>query len=507
MDATAGVFSHEGSLADLPEQFVLGRDPLVPGGWTNRTIGEWRLGHHPTLPCITVSTSEDAEIGVILGYPITEEGRLLRSSDRFLSKRDGRGFRRGLETLGGRFIGILLEGPTPQAVLDPFGTLSAVFAPGPGVLASTPSLIPYGSETRYRASLARRLQLPASNAMYPFSLTPRHGVWRLLPNHALDLTRWESIRVWPEKSLDLTTAWPEAVEALSQVAKTNLRGVSDAYPCYLPLTGGWDSRMLLACSRGLGLDLVTYTLALPDCTASIDLEIARGLAKQAGLDHETVAWVSPLEADLEEWIFRTGGSTGEERGWRAATTLRQLDPGRVNLYGNIGDLTRGLYCYWQEDDRPETIVTPERLVEGRLWSGSPVCLDEVARWLAGLTDLTSFQVLDLFYAEQRMGGWGGIWPYAEFRGPGFAFFPFCHKEVLRGLMSLAPERRSLDEVPRALIQEEWPELLRWPVNQLPFVRRARRAGSVRARRLTTNVLNAASRAFRSGLRTESPPSG
>jgi hypothetical protein len=479
----------------------------MPSGWRHRRIGEWRLVHHPTLPRIPVARWDGAEIGVLLGYPITEEGRLLQAGDRFSSSQDGPAFRRDLETLGGRFVGVLLESQSPQALPDPFGTLSTVFAPELGTLASTPSLIPYGPETRYREALVRRLQLPASNAMYPFSLTPRHGIRRLLPNHALDLTRWESIRVWPEKRMEGTTSLPEAVATVSRVARTNIRGVSEAYPCYLPLTGGWDSRILLACSRRLDVDLVAYTLALPDYRASIDVEIARALARQARIPHQTVGWVPPLESELEEWIFKTGWSAGEERGWQATTTMGQLDPRRVSLYGNIGDLTRGFHCFWWEDDQPDTPVIPERLAAECLCPDSLVCVGEAARWLAGLPDLTTHQVLDLFYTEQRMGGWGGIWPYAEFRGPGFVLFPLCHREVLRSLMSLPPDIRASDQVPRAVIQEEWPELLRWPVNQLPLVRRAQRAGLARIRMLSNTVLNSARRAFRAGWGPAGPPAG
>jgi hypothetical protein len=66
-------------------------------------------------------------------------------------------------------------------------------------------------------------------------------------------------------------------------------------------------------------------------------------------------------------------------------------------------------------------------------------------------------------------------------------------------MSLPREIRRSDGVPRAVIQREWPELLRWPVNQLSLLRRARRAGLVRIRRLSDSVQSAAVRAFSSNL--------
>lgn len=97
-------------------------------------------------------------------------------------------------------------------------------------------------------------------------------------------------------------------------------------------------------------------------------------------------------------------------------------------------------------------------------SASPVVLRQLEHWIehAGTTD--ALQLLDMFYLENRIGSWGGVFPYAEYYGPGFTIFPMCHREIIDEMASLPEQTRRDETFNRDVIAREWPNLLEWPFN-------------------------------------------
>jgi hypothetical protein len=82
-----------------------------------------------------------------------------------------------------------------------------------------------------------------------------------------------------------------------------------------------------------------------------------------------------------------------------------------------------------------------------------------------------------------MGKWAGIWPYADYAGPGFVLFPMSHREIIRRMVSLPVDMRRSGGLQRAVIERQCPELLAWPFNQEYGYRRVHRALERRAKRL------------------------
>jgi len=494
----------------------------VPDGWSSERIGDWVLGRHPSLPGIRLFGDDDRIVGWFLGYPIDGKGKLWNGQEimrvpgvaAFTATR----MEEFVYSFGGRFLAALIDVPEPRLYLDPCGSLGIVYCAHREVVASTPNLIPYDGQTRDRVDLAREIGIPNTNAMYPLTLTPRHNVERLIPNHYLDLSNWWSVRHWPSRPLRCDGSVEEAVTAVAEIVKRHIAAITSHIPTYLRLTSGGDSRMLLACSRNVADRLELFTVPIPDDGGYIDVAIARKIAKRFRLPHFVPKYQRSKPEDLERFMYRIGYSTGELRGWQSTTMFQEADPGYAQLDGAIGALERGIW--YRIGETESTRITPERLLEC-CWGvpQSELTLAPMRQWLETIPATDALQVLDLFYLEQRLGCWAGVLPYAEGCDPGFVIYPMCHREIITRMLSLPTQYRLLGfheyEVHhsrgtppfmKAIVEREWPELLAWPFNEpvgfmrLPLAaRHARRRLSFLADRARRGFAHQAGRASK-GLR-------
>lgn len=474
--------AEQGSVAELCEQFILSQTSEAPDAFDTDRLGPWTLATHPTLPIVAIrevdarpgERPDAARLGWLLGYPVTSEGRLLRAGAT-VTVPAGDDPLELVESLGGRFLAVFVNGANPAIYTDAAASYGSVFSASLRIAASTPGLIPYAETTGDRVGLIELLGVPQTNSMYPLALTPRHDVCQLLPNHHLDLHTWTMVRHGPRWQERGSVAVDDSVSRIAELIKRHIAAVMDAYPCYLPLTAGSDSRMLLACARERRAELGTYTLRIPDLSGSNDVRVASRISAGIGVPHLKVSMPKLDPDDLTMWLYRTSCGVGEPRGMRAATALRTLDRSRVHLGGNIGDLAHNEY--WATVDENASSVTIEQLalhavasVTGGLDAGqrraaeSTEVLGEIERWRDSAGAPDDLALLDLLYVENRLGCWAGIWPYAQFFGPGFMFFPMCHREIIDLMLFLPEAVRRSGELNTLVIRQEWPELLERPFN-------------------------------------------
>jgi hypothetical protein len=408
----------------------------------------------------------DRPVGWMLGYPISEEGGLLADGEAHLvptrAMASPVSFEGFVYAFGGRFAVVLLDGHDPRFYLDPCGSLSAVYCAQQRSVASTSNRSPYRAHTRDRLELEQALGIPYTEGMYPLTMTSRYGVERILPNHYLDLRDWQTVRHWPTQPLAEAASVQEAIAEIATILKRQIAAIVARTPTYLPLTAGQDSRMLLACGRELSDRLELFTRDMGDERGALDCDTARRIARRFGLRHRVVANEKATEEDREEYMFRISYSTSEFRGWQSATMLRRLPDGHALLIGCAGEVARGYY--WQRHDSETTVISPQRLLGYCLCPLEQEPLALMGNWLDTVPALNAFEVLDLFFVEQDLGGWAGILPYAEC-DPGSWVFPLCHRRILENMLSLPAWYRRAGEMPQDVIAQEWPELLAWPINR------------------------------------------
>ena len=458
---------------DLPGQFLLCRsESHVPLGWATREAGGWVLASHPKLPVIEVGAADSEPMGWVLGYPIHPNGRLLSSGEQVsfgaAAARSVAEFERSLYAFGGRFVAVYLTPQTSRVYLDPCGALAVVFCNEEGIVASSPVLVPYSEKTKDNVELIQATGIPERDGWYPFGLTPRHGIERLMPNHYLDLTTWQPIRHWPTADqLTVTKDISETVSKIASILERNIAAITTR-PVYMSLTSGHHTRMLLACGRPY-LDRISFfTIPLPhDAQASLDCDVARRLAKRFGLDYVRLRWEAPSSTDLRQWLYRTGACVAG-RTWRTVRTLWQLDPARGIFSGISGSIGQPNYRHAADFDRRPFSVA--ELLHRISMPAIPEIYDRTHRWLSALPVNNPLWVLDFVHLEQKGGCWAGPQEYGHVHTE-FILSPYCHREIVQLMLSLPHEYRWRKELSRDLLRSRWPELLELPFNSPVGLRR------------------------------------
>jgi hypothetical protein len=218
----------------------------------------------------------------------------------------------------------------------------------------------------------------------------------------------------------------------------------------------------------------------------VDVRIAEAISSAHGLAHRTLDYEVATDQQLGEWLERVGHCCAG-RTWRSVRTLRSLDPAAAWLPGLGGEVARAYY--WRTRPVPEVFEAPETLVGVLRLPPHSEIHRRAAHWADTLPSTRPEQVLDLLYIEQRLGCWASPQNLGH-TGVAFRAFPLNHRRIFTAMLALpAPVRRN-QQLAAAIIENRWPELLRFPFNEpLGFAgmlyRTARRAKWMLSRRGTT----------------------
>lgn len=456
------------SANNLIGQFILcKKENYIPENWNVKRNGSWWLGYHSDLLVVEILTSDSSLIGWLLGYPIDTNGLLLNKSIKIsVSSKDicdASQLESWLYSFGGRFLAIFLTSNISRVYLDPLGSLSAVFCAPNQIVAASTALIPYSEDSQDNYELINTLNIPQNDNWYPFGLTPRHSIERLLPNHFLDLNTWQLTRHWPVK--EIASIQDEdierSIEEIASIIKNNITALVKHSPLYIALTAGRDSRMLLACAREHLDNIEFFTIKIPDAKGIIDCEIASKLAKKYKLNYRILEVEEATASELNEWLYRTGNCVAG-RTWKNVRTLKRLEPQRGLLLGMGGEIGRAIF--WRASDTESTSITPEELLNILELPVSPYLKEKANQWMVNLGTNNAFKVLDFLLIEQRLGCWAGPQQYGHITSA-FRVYPLCHRTIVEKMLSLPPAYKRSEMIANDLIKNLYPELLMLPFNK------------------------------------------
>lgn len=447
----------------LHGQFIVTQTPaFIPTSWVQRERSAWILGTHPDLPIVDLCEPDGETIGWVLGHPVTDVAVAPpRLSVPAAAAKDPAVLEAFLASLGGRYVAVVLTTQYSRVYLDACGSMSAVYSALAGMVASTPTLIDTADHP-WDGDLMRDLNMPASGLWYPFGITSRQNVWRLLPNHCLDLTTWQTTRYWPTQTDFYAQADPAtAIQTIIDTTQRILQAVAQDRRIYLTLTAGRDSRMILACAKPI-LDRASFfTFTIGRDTA--DAHIARRLAKRYRLDHQELRKEYATEAQIQSWLLQTGQSVSGEIA-KMHPTLRHLDHTRMLMTGMAGEVGRGFY--WRPDDTATTRLSVSDLIARCHLPSHPRFIPAAQAWLDELPTTNLFFMLDLLYWEQRLGAWGGPQGYGgDAAGIMWQVFPLAHRSAFTAMLSLPVAYRQEQRLAIEICRTAWPELLDLPFNQ------------------------------------------
>lgn len=436
-------------------QFILTSENKGYPGFNLREFGSWKL-FTSDLPVIDVYNTNKQFLGWCVGYPIVNE--VLIKDELVIDMRLKDSIEGFYYMVSGRWSMFLISADVSKVFVDSCGSLSTVYSETERTIASTPTLI---DSDDWNKELMNELGFPEKINWLPFGLTFKENVKRLVPNHYLDLLNWTPVRHWPTAMTDFGVEkdTKQSCKKIALNVQSTIKAISNNHKINLSLTAGRDSRMILACARNV-LQKCHFFTFQPE-KANHDVEIPSLLAKTFHLDHDFVPIVYAKPDELEQWLNLTGYSVSGQI-WKIHKTLESFDQNSVVMPGMAGEVGRAFY--WKVNDNTKSLITAKDILKRIHMPLHEKLIAKAENWLAELSYVNTFTLLDLLYIEQRLGCWSAPQYYGN-TTVAFELAPLNSRTIFHTMLRLPHDYRFSQKLANELILNVWPELLELPFNR------------------------------------------
>jgi hypothetical protein len=384
-----------------------------------------------------------------------------------------------LDRLGGRWTLIACDGATTKLFHDACGARQIFYSAIhlPRWCATQPELIGdvLHLQIDEEADDFITLQLARGDpeAWWPGDRCAYADIRRLLPNHYLDLETGRAHRYWPRK--DRTPiSFAQGLDSVGRTLRGTLTAAAMRFDLSLSLSAGYDSRCILAASRGIVDRIALNTLAELQGRDSnaVDLTVVGRLVARLGCKLDLVQEQLNVDRSFLALYF---ASSKFPHMWHypEAQAYHQLYRNqKVRVTGHLSEVGR---CFYGQAITTDLRNAGKTLARSTGMGWQPFAIRHFQNWYDRLGDTKGFSPLDLFYWEQRAGSWLAA-VHSEFdMGSKDILMPFNCRAALADMLRVDELKRCRPyyRFHRQLIATMWPELLAEPINALshPSLRR------------------------------------
>jgi len=232
----------------------------------------------------------------------------------------------------------------------------------------------------------------------------------------------------------------------------------------LALSGGWDSRLMLAASKNIKEKICVYNGKRPEMASSHpDISIPRRLTSKLNLKYHYIPQTKDIDEDFCKSFEMNAPDPARGLMPGLMAELKYFNRQKVGATGNLLEVARFFY---KVADPSLNIPTGESLALLTKMQNSPFAINAFQNWLSSVNGKFNVNIYDLFYWEQRCGRWlsnNCLVFYMAWRD---VFFPFNCRNLIIDLLSVAPQERIPSEYVffKDLMFDMWPEVLSEPIN-------------------------------------------
>ena len=334
----------------------------------------------------------------------------------------------------------------------------------------------------------RTLQLCVGVEWYVAPLSRYAGIRRLLPSQQLDL---KTGKISPKrlfKQVELT--FEEALVEVEETLVTAIAALAKTSPSlWLPLTAGFDSRLILAAAVRAGVKLRCYTFWYADVTLA-DLTIPPKLANIAGFEH---VLIKPGKHDgCKMSIFAehtSGGWADRDTDFLCRGQWDQFNETDLILRGagiEVGCPRAARFHFAAPLKNAWEVPTVEEILKGYSQVATRPLVRALQEWRAWTEQTPHREVdwRDRFYIEQRVGTWASSNEQAVDLSPCARVFLSSCGRYMSSVLQIPEHIRHVSSHQVELIRRMAPSLLAYPFNPRdPLIRRIPRAIRWRSRPL------------------------
>jgi hypothetical protein len=264
-------------------------------------------------------------------------------------------------------------------------------------------------------------------------------------------------------------------------------------PDVVPVTGGRDSRLVLAAVLRAGIDFGAVTVG---AERAPDVAIAQQLCERAGIAHGRLdeppggAFFDHRAAAERTAIIGGGAAVADAPGG----IPRDAVPGPLALWhsGQGGEIARGIYGHTAGADHLYRAFVARRPGRPELLSGTGQQLvrAEIERFTDAMVaaGVPPAEVPDAFYLLQRMGMWAAL-GHSVVEWIRDTTSPLWSTQVVPHMLAVPPHRRARERFHLDVLRVLAPELVTvpfadrdgWLADQSPWAARRKRAAHLAAR--------------------------
>ncbi|WP_295317434.1 hypothetical protein [Roseobacter sp.] len=433
-------------------------------GWFKQHLGRWTLHHGDALRVTHMTDQDGAHVGWILGHAIAPGRGIAEDSFQIAAHHSQHDFADVAEgvisDLAGKYLVILLTGDTERVYCDPVSDLPLLYDAQTGRLASSLGLV------LDRPVVANPL-FPARDVLsgkrtLSFGHTIDRTVKRGLSSHYLDLSDFGQHRHWPPMDMAFSKNADDTKDIVDQIIErlsSHITVLTERFDCILPVSGGRDSRILLACASDRLDKLSEISGHRFHNPSRRDTALGKEIVQSLGKEYKTYFRKYPEMGQMRNMRLRMGWS-GARPEMEAVPMIEDLPRDHIVLRGNILELLRA--SQWRRDkiDRPVHLTHGVRRLgvcidhggeERKKWFGA------YTDWLESLPPSAQKKPYDFAWVELLLPNWQG----AYFNGHNSTYFlnPFNDRKLIELAISLPASLRINGEVVPLILERACPELL------------------------------------------------
>lgn len=308
--------------------------------------------------------------------------------------------------LAGHFLVVLVNQEQIFVLPDACTTYCTAYMQldGASYAASNPKIIADICHIRFSPTMLHMQKNTNVGEAMPNDKTLYEGMLAMLPNHYLDFNAAQTHRVYPCMWQGETSA-EQIGKASAQILHTIMQGLLKKKPLSLPLTGGVDSRTILAAIGKENADHVAYYTYRHDKDALTigDIQIPQRITSDYALEYQLIDLVAADEEEMAYYRAEIEDEPEEFTPGLCATYRKSSNGERCFLSGGIAPVGKSVYG----NVLPERLCLPSYLLT-KAHNSSFKAYKEIWKWMQEIKPYCkkhNVSVYDMFYWEYRCGRW------------------------------------------------------------------------------------------------------
>lgn len=293
--------------------------------------------------------------------------------------------------------------------------------------------------------------------------TSYDSIKQLQPNHYLDLQTKKHIRFWPTKKNKFVSL-NEGVEEGARILSGIITSANERNDLMMAVTAGNDTRLLLAASRPVSVNVFYYINRIPRYDDKHqDLVIPQRICDKIGVKFNIVEFTKEVNDEEFKKVYFQNNMFAHERNLPLIYNVYyKRFPDKINMPGRFSDIARNFFNTYHKN------ITPELLAKFWEYDGIEYVIEEYRKWLSTggiIAQEMNYNLLELFNWEERNGNL-----YTAFQvDKDIAqeeFTPYNCRKLMEVFLSVPNKYRDIHTniYFRAMIKHLWPDLVTIPFN-------------------------------------------